>query len=202
MLELRGRTLWPQAECSKKSIMCNANCIRWVSRNLTEEEVRGKRVIDVGSSDENGSVRYVLEFLEPAEYVGVDIICSAENLVERFGKASFDIVMSTCALEHIRDWKTAISNLKNICKPGGIILVILPSDWVFHAHPHDYWRFKKEDMENISSDCDILVLDEKSQVPSLISSIFADFSLAMPKSENQNSLLRKICLRVNCIPYL
>ena len=74
--------------------MCNANCIRWASRNLTREEVRGKRVIDVGSYDENGSVRYVFEFLDPAEYVGIDIvegpgvdmICSAEHLVERFGR--------------------------------------------------------------------------------------------------------------------
>ena len=179
--------------------MCNANCIRWVSKSLTEEEVRGKRVIEVGSSDENGSVRYVFEFLDAAEYVGVDIaegpgvdmICSAENLVERFGKESFDIVMSTCTLEHIRDWKTAVSNLKNICKPGGILLIILPSDWVFHAYPHDYWRYKKEDIENIFSDCDILVLDEKSQVPSLISSIFADFSLVYSKIRKPEQFVEK-----------
>jgi SAM-dependent methyltransferase len=180
-------------------MMCNANCIRWVSKNLTKEEVQGKRVIDVGSSDENGSVRYVFEFLDPAEYVGVDIaegpgvdlICSAENLVERFGEESFDIVVSTCALEHIRDWKTSISNLKNVCKPGGTLLIILPSSWAFHAYPHDYWRYGKEDMEDIFSDCDILVLEEKSQIPSYLSPIFSDFSLVYAKIRKPEAFVEK-----------
>ena len=74
--------------------MCNVDCIRWGAKNLTKEEIKGKTVIEVGSYDVNGSLRYIVELLEPAEYMGtdvmkgpgVDIICPAENLVERFGK--------------------------------------------------------------------------------------------------------------------
>jgi len=156
--------------------MCNVNCIKWGAKNLTTEDVRGKRVIEVGSYDVNGSLRYIVELLGPAEYIGVDImkgpgvdiICPAENLVERFGKESFDVVISTCVLEHVRRWKESVSNLKNICKPDGIILIIAPSHWTFHEFPYDFWRYKKKDMENIFSDFDILAIEEDSHLPSLV----------------------------------
>jgi hypothetical protein len=92
-----------------------------------------------------------LELLKPAEYVGVDItkgpgvdiICPAENLTEKFGRESFDVVIATCLLEHVRNWKKSVSNFKNICKSNGIILVIAPSKWTFHEFPYDFWRYKK-----------------------------------------------------------
>jgi SAM-dependent methyltransferase len=156
--------------------MCDMNCIRWGARNLTREEVLGKRVIEVGSYDVNGSLRYIVELLEPAAYIGVDVVkgpgvdvvCSAGNLVQEFGRESFELVLSTCTLEHIREWKEAISNMKNICRANGTILIIVPSHWPFHEFPHDFWRYGKEDIRNIFSDCDILALDEDPQPPSLV----------------------------------
>lgn len=69
--------------------MCDMNCIKWGAKNLSREEVLGKRVIEVGSYDVNGSLPYIAELLGPAAYIGVDvvkgpgvdIVCSAENLV-------------------------------------------------------------------------------------------------------------------------
>lgn len=156
--------------------MCNVNCIKWGAKNLTEEDIKGKKVIEVGSYDVNGSLRYVVELLKPAKYVGVDItkgpgvdiICPAENLTEKFGKESFDVIIATCLLEHVRDWKKSVSNFKNICKPNGTVLIIAPSQWAFHEFPYDFWRYKKEDIKNIFSDCDILVLEEDPKPPSLV----------------------------------
>jgi SAM-dependent methyltransferase len=156
--------------------MCNANCIIFGATTLNRSEVKGKRVVEVGSNDVNGSLRPILTQWTPAEYVGIDIepgpgvdvICPAENMLERFGKESFDLVISTCVLEHIRNWREAVSNMKNVCKRNGILLIIVPSYWPFHAFPHDYWRFRKEDVENIFSDCDILLLKEDAKKPSLV----------------------------------
>ena len=133
-------------------------------------------MIEVGSYDVNGSLRYIAELLKPAEYIGVDImegpgvdiICPSENLLQEFGKESFDLVISTCTLEHIRDWQKAVSNIKGVCKPNGIILIIVPSDWPLHDCPYDFWRYEKEDIKNVFSDCDILVLHEDPQTPSLV----------------------------------
>jgi len=154
--------------------MCNISCIIFGARNLTREEVEGKRVIEVGSYDVNGSLRPIIELLKPAEYIGVDIrkgpgvdiICNAENLVERFGKETFDIVISTELLEHIRNWKKAISNIKNVCKPGGIILITTRSyGFPYHPCPYDFWRYELEDMKYIFSDCEILALEKDPQEP-------------------------------------
>ena len=148
--------------------MCNMNCLKWAASNLTREELNGKRILEVGSYNVNGSLRYVIGLADIADYTGadivegpgVDIVCPAEKLVDKFGKDKFDIVVSTCVLEHIIDWKTAVSNIKNVCKPGGMIMIILPSKWPFHEHPNDFWRYQLEDVRNIFSDCEILHMDE------------------------------------------
>lgn len=156
--------------------MCDINCIRWAANNIKKEEIHNKRIIEVGSYDVNGSMRPIIQLLDPSEYIGVDIvegpgvdvICQGENLVERFGLNSFDFIICTCVLEHTKEWKIVVSQLKKICKQGGIILIIVPSLWPFHEFPGDYWRYSKEDINNIFSDCEILSLFEDSTTPSLV----------------------------------
>lgn len=140
------------------------------------QEIRGKRVLEVGSYDANGSLRPVINLLQPLEYVGVDVmpgpgvdrVVSVCDLTAEFGKDSFDLVVTTCTLEHVRDWKLAVSNLKNICKPEGTILFIVPSRWSYHGFPYDFWRYNREDVEYIFSDCTILILEEDKNAPSLV----------------------------------
>jgi SAM-dependent methyltransferase len=147
--------------------MCDSNCILWVLRNVLREEIYGKRVLEVGSLDVNGSPRVVLERFLPSEYIGVDIaegkgvdvICKCEDLVSKFGVESFDFVISTCALEHIEDWKTSVSSIKKVCKLDGVILIIVPAKWPKHDYPYDFWRFSKDDVVKIFSDCKIIKLD-------------------------------------------
>lgn len=149
--------------------MCNAYCILFGAINLKPEEVRGKRVIEVGSYDANGSLRPLVESYYPEEYIGVDIaegpgvdiICKAEDILNRFGKESFDIVISTELLEHIWDWRKVVHNIKNICKPGGIILITTRSyGCPYHGHPYDFWRYELDDMKHIFSDCLIEKLEK------------------------------------------
>ena len=156
--------------------MCNMDCIKWTASNFSLAEISGRKVLEVGSYDVNGSLRYIIEMLEPYEYVGVDIIdgpgvdavCPAQNLVKKFGEERFDVVISTCMLEHTKKWAEAVSNIKRVCKKDGIILLIVPSNWRYHGHPNDYWRYSKEDIKEIFSDCIIVTLEEDPQPPSLV----------------------------------
>lgn len=74
--------------------MCNATCLIFGIRNLTSEEIIGKRIIEIGSYDVNGSLRSIIESRDPAEYIGVDIqkgrgvdvVCNAEDIINKFGK--------------------------------------------------------------------------------------------------------------------
>ena len=78
--------------------------------NVKKEEFENKKILEVGSKYVNGSVRPIVKkFLEPKEYIGVDI----EN-----GKY-IDVIISTELLEHVQDWRSVIINMKNVLKKGG-----------------------------------------------------------------------------------
>jgi len=110
--------------------MCNVAVIEFFIENVKPEEFRDKRVLEVGSRYVNGSVRPLIErFMQPKEYIGIDIepgkyvdvVLPAEELVEYFGRESFDVVISTETLEHVKDWRKVITNMKDVLKPGGYI---------------------------------------------------------------------------------
>jgi 2-polyprenyl-3-methyl-5-hydroxy-6-metoxy-1,4-benzoquinol methylase len=154
--------------------MCNISCITFGAINLNKDEVFNKRIIEVGSNNVNGSLRPIYESWNPAEYVGidieygpgVDIICDAEDILERFGKNSFDIVVSTELLEHVRNWRKVVSNLKNVCKPGGIIIITTRSfGHHYHGFPYDFWRYEIDDMKYIFSDCNIDKIEKDTEYP-------------------------------------
>jgi SAM-dependent methyltransferase len=144
--------------------------------NLTKNDVEGKTVIELGALDVNGSLRPIIESLKPSKYIGVDlrigpgvdITCDVLDIIEKFGKESFDIVVATELIEHIRDWKRIISNIKNICKPAGKILITTRSKgFEFHGFPDDFWRFELVDMQYIFSDCIIEKLESDKYCPGI-----------------------------------
>ena len=141
--------------------MCSPWDLETVKAALRPVDIRGKRVLEVGSLDVNGSVRGDIMALGPAEYVGIDIrpgpgvdvVCDAGDLVETFGENAFDVVISTELLEHARDWRRIVSNIKRVTKPNGVMIVSTRSYGVdFHRQPFDYWRYQQEDFETIFSD--------------------------------------------------
>lgn len=154
--------------------MCNLTCLEFVKSQLTREEVAGKSIIEVGSRVVNFSPRPILEALEPASYVGIDFangpsvdeICDAEDMVERFGKESFDITISTELLEHVRNWRKVVSNLKNITRRGGRLLLTTRSKgFDYHGFPHDFWRYELSDMKTIFSDFHIEAITNDPATP-------------------------------------
>lgn len=141
--------------------MCNAACVKFGIDYLNKSDIYGKRVIEIGSLDINGSLRTDIEKYEPKEYIGVDIkkgpgvdiICSVYDLVDKFGFERFDLIISTELLEHVKDWKIAIKNMKNIlAKEGKIILTTRSYGFPYHAFPYDFWRYEEEDIKRIFSD--------------------------------------------------
>jgi SAM-dependent methyltransferase len=142
--------------------------------NLREGDIHGKSVIEVGSRDVNGSLRAVVEAFGPQRYVGVDIqpgpgvdeICDAGDLVEHFGRDAFDVLICTELLEHVRDWRRVISNLKQVLTPAGMLLITTRSrGFGYHGHPFDFWRYEVADMERIFSDLEGLVVEKDRSMP-------------------------------------
>jgi len=155
--------------------MCNANIFEFFIEEVRVDEFRDKRVLEIGSRYVNGSIRpFIEKFLFSYEYIGtdigpgkyVDVILGAENLVNRFGSNSFDVVISTELLEHVNDWRLVVRNMKEVLKPAGNIYITTRSKGMpFHAYPHDFWRFEIDDMKNIFSDFDIVCLKKDNEAP-------------------------------------
>ena len=154
--------------------MCSPACIDFVTRAVTRDEVAGKRVLEVGSRNVNGSARRIIESMRPAEYVGVDIeaapevdvICDIEKLDETFDAESFDLVVTTEVMEQVRDWRRAVSNLKRMCRPGGVVLVTTRSyGFAYHGYPFDYWRYELSDMRGLFGDCAVEALEADTRDP-------------------------------------
>jgi len=154
--------------------VCHKSCIIFGARSLATEEIKGKSVLELGSRDVNGSLRSIINAWAPEHYVGVDIVkgpgvdvvCDVEGIAERFGQESFDIVISTEMVEHVRNWREAISNIKRVCKPGGTVLLTTRSrGYAYHGYPFDFWRFEVQDMKEIFADFEILTVEKDPEAP-------------------------------------
>ncbi len=150
--------------------------IEFFIENLKKEEINNKKVLEVGSKYVNGSVRPIIEkFLQPEKYVGIDIeqgkfvdeVLTAEKLIEHFGQQSFDVVISTEMLEHVKDWRIVIHNMKGVLKEGGYLYITTCSKgYPYHSYPYDFWRYEIDDMRNIFSDFIIEKLEKNNLIES------------------------------------
>lgn len=145
--------------------MCNIACLEFVQRFLQADEITGKRVIESGGRDVNGSARHMIMEFHPESYlstdivpgVGVDQICNAVDLVNTFGEKSFDVLVSTEVLEHVEHWRNVISNYKRVLKPGGVLFITTRSaGFGYHSYNGDFWRYEVADMEAIFKDFEII----------------------------------------------
>ncbi len=171
----------------------NTACFLFGFRNIRKDEIEGKRILEVGACDVNGSLRPLIESYCPAEYVGadiaegpgVDVICDAAQLVRRFGEGSFDAVICTEMIEHVRDWRAAVHNLKAVCKKGGVLLVTTRSPgFLYHGWPYDFWRYELQDIERIFGDFRIERLEPDPRNGVLLKCVKpADFSEKEPGAE-------------------
>jgi SAM-dependent methyltransferase len=52
---------------------------------------------------------------------------SALALTKEFGREAFDVIISTQVLEHVRDWRGAMAEMRNVLRPGGTMLLTCDS---------------------------------------------------------------------------
>ena len=141
----------PERYLLKKQIKTNARYIKGV-------------VLDAGSGD---GERYK-KFFKFDKYVTLDInsahrtdiIGSVEDIPAESG--SFDSVISTQVLEHVKNPQKAVYEFYRVLKSEGYCLITAPQINELHDEPHDYFRFTKYGLEEIFNNAGFkIILIEK-----------------------------------------
>lgn len=150
----------------------HASVMRWFSAALAPSEVAGRRVLEVGSYNVNGSVRPLVEAHGPAAYLGVDQtpgpgvdrLVGCADLVSTFGPGSWDVVISTEMLEHVEDWWECVAQLCEVVATGGLLVLTTRSPgFPYHPYPIDTWRYPVPVMRDILDAAELtplLVVDD------------------------------------------
>jgi SAM-dependent methyltransferase len=128
-------------------------------RQLPQDLLYNREILEVGSLNVNGSARDVLA-QNYKNYVGtdlrpgprVDMVVDACDLTQTFGEETFDAVVSTETLEHVERWRPAIYNMVGVLRDKGILILTTRSvGFPHHEYPYDCWRFQPETMREILS---------------------------------------------------
>ena len=107
------------------------------------------RLLDVGAGEAPWR-----EFVSQAEYVGVDIESSTDFGMRRrpdvayysgdtlpYPDNSFDNVLCTEVLEHVREPKSFLLDLHRVLRSNGTLILTVPWSARLHHLPHDYARY-------------------------------------------------------------
>jgi len=70
----------------------------------------------------------------------------------------FDIVLSGQVMEHVKKVWLWVDELKRLTKSDGIIILIIPVSWTYHAVPVDCWRIYPEGMKALMEDRGLEIL--------------------------------------------
>jgi len=86
----------------------------------------GKKVLDIGSLNINGSMRYAFKNcdytgIDVGEGRGVDVVAGGHEFDAP--DATYDVCLSAECFEHNPHWKETFINMYRMCKPGGLILM-------------------------------------------------------------------------------
>ncbi len=95
-------------------------------RQLLPDAFQGRKVLEIGSLNLNGSVR---QFFNDCDYVGldvgegrdVDVVCPGEHYGASAG--SFDTIISCEAMEHNPAWRATWLNMLRMLKPDGLMIM-------------------------------------------------------------------------------
>jgi SAM-dependent methyltransferase len=114
------------------------------------------KLIDIGCG--KGLKRGLVgEFVD--EYIGmdhescphgtgaIDLVGESQNIPIDDG--TFDCILCTAVIEHLRYPQEALNEAYRILKPGGYALYTAPLIWHLHEEPHDYFRYTRYGLEHL-----------------------------------------------------
>lgn len=125
------------------------------------EHASEKKTLDIG----RGNSPYARYF---PNSIGMDVVrCKdievmADAHVLPFKDESFEVILATEVLEHLKEPQKAIDEMRRVLKPGGKSVLSTRFIFPLHETPHDYYRFTKYGLEYLFKDWDIIEIQEET----------------------------------------
>jgi SAM-dependent methyltransferase len=69
----------------------------------------------------------------------VDLVCNAEDMP--LNDNFYDLILCTEVLEHTANPQRIVDECYRVLKPGGVLIITVPSIFPIHGYPADNWRF-------------------------------------------------------------
>lgn len=105
--------------------------------NLLKKKSPAPRILDVGAGSMQIFPGVITMELLPTE--STDVAGDATRLPFRDG--SMDGVVILNVLEHVENPIRAVSEIRRILSPGGIVYAVVPFIFPYHEAPRDNWRY-------------------------------------------------------------
>ena len=206
---------------SKRSIffnplyLCERALEKAVSATLIELSIsKGNRWLDVGCG-----TRPYEKYFPVGTYTGVDVMDSGRDTNLKcpdfyydgealpFPDDSFDGVLSTQVLEHVRHPESFIKELARVLKPNGHIVITIPFVWQEHEIPYDFTRKTEFGMCALLEDEGFLGINVKKlngffESSALLLNAYVVNNLVPPIKGAGTILVLLVCFPVQIIGYL
>ena len=154
---------WAYLDCRRRAelIAEQAAKLPWQIHNLLDVGGKGKPYACFFA---DRVANHLVLDIAPAP--SVDVVGDARRMP--FSDASMDIVLITQVLEHVSEPIAVISEIRRVLKPGGTLLLSVPSIFPQHGSPGDYWRYMPQGLQWILRDFHhVTVQGEAGTVPSI-----------------------------------
>jgi SAM-dependent methyltransferase len=124
----------------------------------------GARVLEVGPDSNPSGLRCLVQdsaaCWDTADFPGQFAATYLLTEDNRFPipDASYDIVLSANVIEHVRKPWLWLREVARVCKPGGLVITIVPVSWPFHECPIDCWRISPDGMKALYQEAGLDVI--------------------------------------------
>ena len=104
---------------------------------------KNARIINLGS----GPIKLMegVIDLDIFPHKNVDLLGDVQALP--FKDASISGVINIALLEHVKDTRIVINEIRRVLKPGGYVYTVTPFIFGFHASPNDFYRWTSEGLK-------------------------------------------------------
>lgn len=136
---------------------------KFIKKASVEYNFKGKKILDVGA----GNSPYVRCFGN-SDYMTQDVVQNVENSIDFIGDISeglplikdnsFDCIICTQVLEHIKNPQNAFNEFYRILSPGGKLFLTTHLCFEEHMMPNDFFRFTKYGLKLIGESAGFEVL--------------------------------------------